>query len=154
MPNASVSHYIREARAIHLIDRPVLPHIKKLLLALAVQHSAGYIDEARREEIRKLRLFPVVPVGGGEWCLVAASSPKPWLVPDRENLRAQFRDLVPMVVFDSAFVLKIRGLLRSLGMQSRFLSDSATSVTETVGEAVFNDALTQKYRGRSKYFFR
>lgn len=154
IPNASVSHYMSEARALPGLDRPDLPHVKKLLVALAVQHDAGYVDEEKREEIRHLEIFPVATAGVGPWCLVAAANEKPWLIADRENLRTQFQDLLPLLAFDGAFVFKIRELLRALGLQNRFLSESATSETRTVGEATFNGALTQQYRDRSKYFFR
>lgn len=86
--------------------------------------------------------------------MMTAADENPWLIADRENLRTQFQDLLPLLAFDGAFVQKIRELLRAVGLQSRFLSESATSETKTVGEAIFNDALTQRYRDRSKYFFR
>ena len=154
VPNATAEHYIREAHALQSLDRPIIPHVKRLLVALAVQHSAGYIDGLKRAAIWKLAMFPVVPAGGGPWTLMAASSDKPWLVADRASLGAQFRDLVPLLAFDGAFVLKIRELLVTLRMRHRLLSECATSVTETVGETVFSDTLTQKYRDRGKYLFR
>lgn len=131
-----------------------MPHIRKILVALAIQHKAGGLDDVQIREIRDLAIFPVTPAGRNAWCLTSVSTGKPWLIADRENLRLQFESLVPLLALDGGFVLKIQGLLKALDLQSRFLSESATPMTETHGGADFDELFTKRYRARSKYFFR
>ncbi|SPO01787.1 uncharacterized protein DNG_04460 [Cephalotrichum gorgonifer] len=152
--NATVEHYIREAKAIFKLPPPIMPHVKKILVAFAIQHKAGYLNERTKKQIRGLYIFPVAQPGGGTPALTSISRGKRWLIADRENLRVQFQPIVPLLALESAFVLKIQDFLRAMDLQDRFLSESAKPITETHGGATFNRELTERYRERSKYFFR
>ena len=154
VPNAGADHYISEARALTKLERTPLSQIERVFVALTSQVKAGGLDTRQKDEIRSLDIIPVTSPGDAFRNLVAVSAETPWLIADRENLRDQFRSVLPLCMFEPAFVLKIKPLLVAIGLGDRILSELVTSITEAEGEAEFHKDLTKKYRKRSKYLFR
>ncbi|SPN98452.1 uncharacterized protein DNG_01496 [Cephalotrichum gorgonifer] len=154
IPNAGLDHYIREATAISHVPSPLAPPIEKLIGTIATYVRLQGVSGAQKATLQELNILPISPGRGEPEYLTSVNSKKLWLIADRENFRTQFQDVLPLLAFKADFILKIKPLLRVLGLQDRFLSDLATSVTEAHGETKLHNKLTLKYRDRSKYLFR
>ncbi|EGY19727.1 uncharacterized protein VDAG_01743 [Verticillium dahliae VdLs.17] len=155
IPDVGVEHIIKEAKRISERGNNSIPHIEKILSALAI-HADYHITAPQKKELAAMAIFPIStgPADGTYQYLSSINSKKPWLIADREVFKTQFQHLLPMLAFSVRFVLKIRKFLLALDLGDRCLSKLASSVTEARGDAVINKELTEKYRSRSSLFFR
>jgi hypothetical protein len=156
VPNAGIDHLIREATAISSFWQPVVPHIEKLFLALTAHVKIHGLSLAQKERIRELSIFPIVSTPENETYeyLTSVTSKTPWLIADRASFRTQFQHVIPVLAFNTEFILKVKRFLEALDLKDRFLSRLATSITEAHGDVELHKELTQRYQTRSKYLFR
>lgn len=139
-----------------VLGKPTMAYIEKLFLAFASHVKRQGLNNTQKNKIQELDMFPIV-TSSDNAAFEYLSSPvnkKPWLIGDRAYLRVQFEFIMPLLAFDAKFIMKIRRFLLALGLNSRFLSEVATSITEAHGDVIFQKDLTQKYRARSKYLIR
>ncbi|KAH6686915.1 hypothetical protein F5X68DRAFT_276173 [Plectosphaerella plurivora] len=148
-------HIIKEAEALEYFPQPV-PYDRVVRIVLALNKLAKKGEELPIDQIKKLAIFPIVTTPQDEpyESLTSVDSKKPWLIADRAHLRQHFRDVVPVLAFKPEFIHKIRFLIQKLGLEERFLSKLASSVTEALGDVTPSKKLTMEYRERSKHFFR
>ena len=154
IPNAKISHIIREAETI----RPgnTKAHIEKVFLALFTHWKVQQCTPVEKEQIRALKMFPIIstPGNGPYQFLESITGMQPWLIADREIFRIQFKNILPILGFSVDTILRTRSFLEALGVGERFLSDVATSITEAHGDVELHRELTKRYQERSDFFFR
>lgn len=155
--NLNSRHIITEAEALTFLPQPApSKRILNIILALNKLHKDGDLSPLQIDEIKKLSIFPIVKTPENEPYdnLTSVDSVKPWLIADKAHFRQHFRGVAPVLAFEPELIFRIRRLLCALGLEDRFLSKLATSVTETQGDVTPSKRLTMEYRERAKHLFR
>jgi len=156
VPNAGIEHLIKEAAAIPQLPQQPGRHIERLFLALVSHVKIHGLTEDQSMRLRAMRIFPITKTLTNEpyEYLTSATPNSPWLIADRTYFRTQFELVMPVLAFQTEFIWQINRLLLDLGLQERFLSRIAVSVTEAHGSVQLHEDLTKRYRSRASYLFR
>ncbi|KAH7129049.1 hypothetical protein EDB81DRAFT_860037 [Dactylonectria macrodidyma] len=152
--NSGVKHIMKEAELI--LPGHTTAHISKIFLAFSKHLLYSNITTEQIDKLKGIAMFPIVtkPETEPYEYLVSVNDEKPWLIADRPAFKDHFQYILPVLGLTVDTVLSIQNFLVALGLQTRLLSEVATSVTEAHGDISFSQDLTQRYRARSDYFVR
>ncbi|KAH7140312.1 hypothetical protein B0J13DRAFT_557512 [Dactylonectria estremocensis] len=152
--NSGVEHIMKEADLI----RPghTTAHISKIFLAFSKHLLYSNFTPEQIDKLRAIAMFPIVtkPETEPYEYLVSVDDEKPWLIADRPVFKDHFQYILPVLGLTVDTVLSIQNFLVALGLQTRLLSEVATSVTEAHGDVSLSKDLTERYRARSDYLVR
>ena len=155
VPDITSWHLIDELFQVHRWSKHSTARIERLFLGL-IHHETKTEARLDADQIRRLKTescWPVVRNKCNEpfdsWEIAGD-----WLIADRAFFRDQFDGILPVLAFSSDMIYRLMPLIEAVGLQNKMLSRVASNVIEANGEVALHEALTEKYRSRTRYLVR
>jgi hypothetical protein len=152
--DAGVGDLVREAENVRPGDD--LPHLREIFLKVEEYLESDGSSNSFMA-LRQLKLFPICTgdedpgtYGVLEW----SDSAFEWFIADRVHLLESFKGLVPLLALSVEDIEKLPLSLRTLGVEKRRLTKSATSVPSTRGPTVPDPFHTQSFRAKAEFILR
>lgn len=151
--DAEIEVFVKEMKELRLSDH--FPYITELFLELE-KLIKDDTPEYKLSELQSQAIFPVqeTSVATSSFQLVAPNGKMEWFIPDRPYLERSFRGKVPLLVFSSGDVSKLKRLMKMLHIETRKLSNCVKGTARTEGRALPSSEWTNSLRAKANCILR